>query len=156
MADSNLLTVELASGEPLDVREFTVEEDMSRLFEIEIVATSTSTDLDFEAAIGQTARFTIKTSSESRSWSGICALAARSAAVHGHAQSAGRSAVDHRAAHPPRGAARALHAVRRRLAQGAQLPARGLRAEGQLRRGQARALPPQLRQLPVEGRRRRR
>src|SRR5258708_6382638 len=76
MADSILLTVELASGERLDVREFTVEESISRLFEVNLTAMSSDADIDFEGAIGKQARFEIKTGEgQARAWSGICSLA---------------------------------------------------------------------------------
>jgi type VI secretion system secreted protein VgrG len=73
----NALAITLASGDPLDVREFTVEESMSRLFDVRVTAVSSSVDVDFEGAIGGPARFEILRTSpvdgETRYWSGICA-----------------------------------------------------------------------------------
>ncbi len=73
---TNALTVTLASGDTLDVRDFAVEEGLSQLFDVRLTAVSTSVDVDFEGAIGQTARFEIapaSASGEPRYWSGICA-----------------------------------------------------------------------------------
>jgi type VI secretion system secreted protein VgrG len=76
---TNVLSVELASGESLDVRDFSVDESMSRLFEVHLVAHASSPDVDFEAAIGKEARFEIKRTSaidgDTRYWGGICARA---------------------------------------------------------------------------------
>ena len=76
---TNVLTLDLASGEPLDVRSFTVEEGLSRLFEIEVEVVSTSPDVDFEASIGGPARFEVHRTSEvdgeTRYWNGLCARA---------------------------------------------------------------------------------
>ncbi len=70
------LRLELASGEALDVREFVVHEGLSRPFEVDLVAVSPNADVDFEAAIGQAATFTVNrswTSSGGRYWEGVCA-----------------------------------------------------------------------------------
>jgi type VI secretion system secreted protein VgrG len=73
---TNTLTVDLASGDPLDVREFTVEEGLSRLFDVSLTAMSTSVDVDFEGSIGRAARFEILRTSpvdgDTRYWNGIC------------------------------------------------------------------------------------
>ena len=74
---TNLLTVELASGDPLDVREFSVSEGLSSLFDVRLTAMSASPDVDFEGAIGGPARFEVHRASpvdgETRYWSGVCA-----------------------------------------------------------------------------------
>ncbi len=74
---TNALVVTLASEDRLDVREFTVEEGLSRLFDVRLEAVSTSVDVDFEAAIGGAARLEILRLSlvdgDTRHWSGICA-----------------------------------------------------------------------------------
>lgn len=60
----------------LDVRTFAVREAFSQPFEIRLTAVSESTDVDFEAAIGQGARFEIHRVSQAtgdiRYWTGIC------------------------------------------------------------------------------------
>ena len=72
----NTLTLQVASGDALDVREFSVEESLSRLFEVRLTVLSTTADVDFEAAIGGAARFEILPSAmisgEPRYWNGIC------------------------------------------------------------------------------------
>jgi type VI secretion system secreted protein VgrG len=69
------------SGEALDVRDFSVIEGMSRPFDIRLTVRSTSTDVDFEAAIGGAARFTV---GDHRSWTGVCAeIALERAEPHG-------------------------------------------------------------------------
>jgi type VI secretion system secreted protein VgrG len=72
----NALTLKLASADLFDVREFTVEEGLSRLFDVRLTAMSASADVDFEAAIGGPARFEILRTSpvdgETRHWNGIC------------------------------------------------------------------------------------
>ncbi len=53
------LTVDIASGETLDVRSFSVEDGVSQLFEVKLVVVSPNPDVDFEAAIGGPARFAV-------------------------------------------------------------------------------------------------
>jgi type VI secretion system secreted protein VgrG len=56
----------------LDVRSFSVEEGLSRLFAVELECVSHDVDLDFDALIGQSARFSIDpVAGEGRSYSGI-------------------------------------------------------------------------------------
>ena len=75
MAASNL-SVELASGDSFDVREFTVNERMSQLFEVRLVALTDNPNVDFESVVGQKARFVMHHGSglvgSQRSWTGIC------------------------------------------------------------------------------------
>src|SRR5580692_12310533 len=72
---SNLLTVAVASGDPLDVREFQVEQKMSALFAVHLEVVSDNPSLDFDAIVGQSARFTMHTpvrrADPVRFWSGI-------------------------------------------------------------------------------------
>jgi type VI secretion system secreted protein VgrG len=65
------LAVEVEAGEALDVREFHVEERMSSLFAIELVVLSESPALDFDAILGQKARFRLRSGRAERMWSGI-------------------------------------------------------------------------------------
>jgi type VI secretion system secreted protein VgrG len=68
--------VNLASGDVLDVRRFSVHERISSLFAVTLVAVSPSPDLDFEAVIGQAARFVAQAGLaggvRTRVWTGIC------------------------------------------------------------------------------------
>lgn len=66
-----LLALEVASGDALDVRHFSIEERMSSLFEVRLVVLSDDADLDFDAIVGQPARFSLRTSGIERSWSGL-------------------------------------------------------------------------------------
>jgi type VI secretion system secreted protein VgrG len=74
---TNPLILTLASDEPLDVRDFTIDEALSRPFDIQLTAMSHSVDVDFEAAIGKPARFEIQRASsvdgDTRYFTGICA-----------------------------------------------------------------------------------
>jgi type VI secretion system secreted protein VgrG len=70
------LTVTVASGYQLDVREFEVEERMSKLFSVKLRVMSRDADLDFAAIVGLPASFAIngaeRRGSRSRVWRGIC------------------------------------------------------------------------------------
>jgi type VI secretion system secreted protein VgrG len=67
------LALEVASGDALDVRQFSVEERMSALFEVRLVVLSESAGLDFDAIVGGPARFSLRTGGLERSWSGLVA-----------------------------------------------------------------------------------
>ncbi len=70
------LHLTLGSGETLDVRAFTVEEELSRPFEVRLLARSPNADIDFDAAIGKPARFEIRRgllAGRPRAWGGVCA-----------------------------------------------------------------------------------
>ncbi|MDI1480860.1 type VI secretion system tip protein TssI/VgrG [Polyangium sp. y55x31] len=70
------LSVELASGDGFDVREFSVSEKISQLFEVRLVALSDNPNVDFEAIVGQPARFVMHgghgEGAQPRIWTGIC------------------------------------------------------------------------------------
>jgi type VI secretion system secreted protein VgrG len=70
------LTVSIASGDALDVREFSVVERMSSLFEITLLVVCENPDLDFEAVIGGAASFSMsggfELSPQVRTWTGLC------------------------------------------------------------------------------------
>ncbi len=66
--------VRIASGDALDVREFSISESMSTLFSVTVTAVSKNPDIDFEGAIGQEASFTLRARSltgEARTWRGV-------------------------------------------------------------------------------------
>jgi type VI secretion system secreted protein VgrG len=69
-------SVTIASGDSLDIREFTVYEAMSSLFNISLTVVSDNPDIDFEAAVGKEASFTlhgrVEGTSRARTWTGIC------------------------------------------------------------------------------------
>ncbi|MFO0553854.1 MAG: type VI secretion system tip protein TssI/VgrG [Polyangiaceae bacterium] len=54
---SGNLTLTVASGDALDVREFTIREGISSLFHIQIVAVSPQANLDFEGVVGLAGTF---------------------------------------------------------------------------------------------------
>jgi type VI secretion system secreted protein VgrG len=72
LVNTGNLTVHVASGDALDVREFTVHERMSSLFEVALVVVSDNADIDLEAVVGQAASFTIRHGMSPRTWTGIC------------------------------------------------------------------------------------
>ena len=75
MAQQNLIA-SIASGDTLDVRQFSVVERMSSLFEITLLVVAENADIDFEQVIGQPASFTMGGGFEdaptSRAWTCIC------------------------------------------------------------------------------------
>ncbi len=66
------LSITVASGDELHVRQFTVQERMSSLFVVTLVAICKNADVDFDAVVGQPARFSIRSGLYERSWSGLC------------------------------------------------------------------------------------
>ncbi|AUX23118.1 uncharacterized protein SOCEGT47_036370 [Sorangium cellulosum] len=72
---SHLLSVQIASGDALDVRKFQVTEQISKLFSVTLLVHSPNPDIDFDAVVGYPASFTMHFGVEvpaSRTWSGIC------------------------------------------------------------------------------------
>ncbi len=75
LSSTTRLSVRVASGEPLSVREFVVEERMNALFAVQVVAVVADPSLDFEAAVGMPASFAAVSRiapSRPRLWSGVC------------------------------------------------------------------------------------
>jgi type VI secretion system secreted protein VgrG len=69
------LSAHIASGDAIDVRQFSVNERMSSLFEITLDVVCDNANIDFEAAVGQEASFTIgggASGTASRTWKGLC------------------------------------------------------------------------------------
>jgi type VI secretion system secreted protein VgrG len=70
------LSVRLASGDAFDIRDFFVHEQLSGLFQVSLLARCDNPNVDFEAAVGQQARFELRGGHGggllSRSWEGIC------------------------------------------------------------------------------------
>lgn len=64
----------IATGDELDVREFSIEQTLSTLFTVTITAVSKNPDIDFEAAIGREASFTLRgrnVSGQPQLWRGV-------------------------------------------------------------------------------------
>jgi type VI secretion system secreted protein VgrG len=57
---SNALSLELDADESFDVREFSVEDGLSTIFAVDIVAVSTNPAVDFERIIGRGADFSVR------------------------------------------------------------------------------------------------
>ena len=64
--------VSVASGDALDVRQFTVHERISSLFTVTLVALSSNPSIEFEAVLGRPARFSLRSGQHERSWTGLC------------------------------------------------------------------------------------
>lgn len=69
---SNKIEAQIASGDGLDVRSYSVKQGINQLFSIELEVVSTNLDIDFDGVIGQEASFSLETKSSVVSWSGIC------------------------------------------------------------------------------------
>ncbi|XXT18673.1 type VI secretion system tip protein TssI/VgrG [Sorangium sp. So ce429] len=68
----NNIELEVASDDALDVRSFSVQERLSSLFQVNLVAVSDNPSIDFDAVVGQPARFTLRAGAHDRFWSGLC------------------------------------------------------------------------------------
>jgi type VI secretion system secreted protein VgrG len=66
------LEVEVASGDALDVRQFLVNERLSSLFQVSLIVVSENASIDFDAVVGQPARFVVHAGAQDRFWSGLC------------------------------------------------------------------------------------
>lgn len=64
------LSLAVKSAEPLDVRSFSVDERLSRLFDIEIVAMSRNPDIALDAIVGEPASFQVQGDGV-RTWTGV-------------------------------------------------------------------------------------
>ncbi|MCK6441029.1 MAG: phage late control D family protein, partial [Planctomycetes bacterium] len=72
LSGSNNLELEVSSGDSLDVRQFAVQERISSLLQINLIALSQNSSIDFDAVVGQPARFALHAGTHVRSWTGIC------------------------------------------------------------------------------------
>ncbi|MFO0615873.1 MAG: type VI secretion system tip protein TssI/VgrG [Polyangiaceae bacterium] len=75
------LEVSIATNDALDVRQFSVREGMSQIFNISLQVLSRNEAIDFDRVIGQAARFTLNAAAdpatqvlggEPRVWTGVC------------------------------------------------------------------------------------
>lgn len=66
------LEVEIASGDGLDVRQFSVHERLSSLFQVNLVVVSENASIEFDEVVGQPAKFKMAAGMHERFWSGIC------------------------------------------------------------------------------------
>ena len=72
------IQVAVASGDALDVLRFSVDEGISALFHVVVVAVAPSPDVDFEAIAGRPARFSL---GPLRGWTGVCSQMRQMAAA---------------------------------------------------------------------------
>ncbi len=75
MSDHEHLILQLASGDDVSVRRFSVHEALSMPFEINLIVQSKSWDIGLETNVGREAAFTLKNvaaSPQQRKWTGIC------------------------------------------------------------------------------------
>lgn len=68
----NQVRVQVASGDELDVRSFSVKQRMSQLFRVELRVVSSNLSVALDAVIGKEATFSLKTQWSSRSFNGLC------------------------------------------------------------------------------------
>ncbi|MBW2523344.1 MAG: type VI secretion system tip protein VgrG [Deltaproteobacteria bacterium] len=70
------LELRVATDDAFDVRDFFVREELSSLFEVEVVARSANPNVDFEQVVGRPAKFGLRAvvggTSSGRLWSGLC------------------------------------------------------------------------------------
>jgi type VI secretion system secreted protein VgrG len=74
MATSSSAQVSVASGDKLDVRHFSVQQRMSALFQVTLVAYSENPNIDFDGVVGKEARFSVTPGApaEAKVWKGVC------------------------------------------------------------------------------------
>jgi len=66
------LEVEIGSGDKLDVRQFSIQERLSSLFQVNLVVVSDNPSIEFDDVVGQPAKFSIAAGMHDRFWSGVC------------------------------------------------------------------------------------
>ncbi|TKD11966.1 hypothetical protein E8A74_06295, partial [Polyangium fumosum] len=66
------LEVKVGSGDQLDVRQFSIHERLSNMFQVNLIAVSKNASIDFDEVVGQNATFTMNAGQHDRFWSGIC------------------------------------------------------------------------------------
>lgn len=71
LADKNF-AVKIASGDKLDVRQFSIHERLSSLFQVNLVAVSDNPSIEFDDVVGQPAKFSMSAGMHDKFWSGVC------------------------------------------------------------------------------------
>jgi type VI secretion system secreted protein VgrG len=66
------IEAKIASGDPIDVRQFSVQERLSSLFQVNLEVVSDNSSIDFDDVVGQPAKLSIAAGMHDRSWSGVC------------------------------------------------------------------------------------
>src|SRR5262245_41429943 len=70
-ASQTNLQVTVSSDDVFDIREFSVHESISTLFNVTLIALCDNPNADFEAIVGRPASFVLR-SNQTRFWTGIC------------------------------------------------------------------------------------
>ncbi len=71
LGDKNF-EVKIGSGDKLDVRQFSIQERLSSMFEVNLVAVSDNPSIEFDDVVGQPAKFSMSAGMHDKFWSGIC------------------------------------------------------------------------------------
>ncbi|NUQ74536.1 MAG: type VI secretion system tip protein VgrG [Polyangiaceae bacterium] len=66
------LHAQIASGDKLDVWQFSIHERLSSLFQANLVVASDNPSIEFDDVVGQPAKFSIAAGMHDRFWSGVC------------------------------------------------------------------------------------
>lgn len=69
---SSNLELQVAVDDVLRVRQFSVQERLSSLFQVSLMAVCSNPSVDFDAVVGQPARFFMHAGKHDRVWSGLC------------------------------------------------------------------------------------
>jgi type VI secretion system secreted protein VgrG len=72
MRSASRARVQIATGDDLDVRSFSVKQHMSELFRVELRVVSSNPSVELAEVIGNDASFSLSTEWASRSFSGVC------------------------------------------------------------------------------------
>jgi type VI secretion system secreted protein VgrG len=71
LADKNF-EVSIGSGDKLDVRQFSIHERLSSLFQVNLVVVSDNSSIEFDDVVGQPAKFSMSAGMHDKFWSGVC------------------------------------------------------------------------------------
>jgi type VI secretion system secreted protein VgrG len=64
--------VQVGSGDKIEVRQFSVRERLSSLFQVNLIAVSENPNIEFDDVVGQPAKFSMAAGMHDRFWSGMC------------------------------------------------------------------------------------
>lgn len=72
MRSASRARVQIATGDDLDVRSFSVKQQMSQLFRVELRVVSSNLSIELAEVIGKDANFALSTEWSNRSYAGVC------------------------------------------------------------------------------------
>ncbi|WP_437838190.1 type VI secretion system Vgr family protein [Sorangium sp. So ce1153] len=64
--------IEVGSGDKIELRQFSVRERLSSLFQVNLIAVSENPSIEFDDVVGQPAKFSMAAGMHARFWSGVC------------------------------------------------------------------------------------